>query len=229
MHIFLYTLFLISIVPNEIDSLLASKLGIPNRCLITHQIQQPYFQYVNFYETDTGCVFKHPSEDIPFRFAVDSNFKVYSIFNQRENEYNDLLDNYCVYLTQDMIYPYGQFYLDVTQLYNQHDCGYYYLKNTNDFIKLNEQLKSDLGFPTNRDLNWDEIEKQIRQVCDTLNFESMSYNKITGEFTADYYIWMEATGNLRHIQVKVNTNGKSHVISDTLLVRNLGYYRYYHR
>ena len=229
MYLLILYVFYMSFIPHEVDSMFARELGLQEKCILTTQINQPYFENVDFYEVDTGCVIIHPSEKIPYRFAVDTGDNLYRLFNTDTCEYNLIISKYPVVITQYNVHQYGQFFLEVTKLYMQWSAGYYFLKGTEDFVSLNNSLASSSGYRTNHELNRDSVLSEIHKICDTLNYDEIIFYRGRHAFVIDYYVWMECNGDLKYYQLEIGNNGDCHILQDTIIARNLGYHIYYFR
>ncbi|MHA1280609.1 MAG: hypothetical protein ACTSQ8_25920 [Candidatus Helarchaeota archaeon] len=216
-------------VPNAIDSTILANIERENPdCFFVSHYNQFFFDNVEFYEVDTVCGVRHPSDERPQRFAIDSDNTVYSIMGWAESDYNKMINRNPICITQNIVNKYGQFFIDVTILYDEHDYGYYYISSTSHFIKLNEQLMNDENFPTRDDLDWSTIINSIHDLCDTLKFNNIIYDNVEQAFTIDYHAWMEGDGDFRHIRLKIHIDGKCEVLADSVLAPGFGYYRYIH-
>jgi len=191
---------------------------------------QPYFKDVDFIDLDTFATFPvHPSpSQIPLRIAVDQGANVYRLFNFDTLQYNDLVARVPLALSAEEIRPYGQFYLDVTQLWDP--LGHTYFTSTESFIAENQRRMKDAESGSSqygrKDIGrWNTLEVQVRAMFVGFEWNRMVWRDRDSVYEADYMVWMECTGALRHFRLMIHPDGRCDVAKDSLWSESFGYYR----
>jgi len=194
-------------------------------------IKQTYFDNVDFLHVDTFGTFMHPipEDQIPLRIAVDENNNVFRLFGFDTLQYNDLVARVPLALGPKDIRLYGEFYLDVTRLWDPE--RYTYFPSTESFIITNQGRRKDAesGFVYGRKGvgRWNTLEVDIQKMFAGFEWNRTVWNDRDSVYEADYMVWMECTGALRYFRLMIHPDGRCHVAKDSLWSESFGYYTKY--
>ncbi|MEW6411482.1 MAG: hypothetical protein AB1483_03305 [Candidatus Zixiibacteriota bacterium] len=202
------------------------------RTFASATVDQPFFEDVVFVDIDTFVTFIHPTprSEIPLRIGIDKAANVYRLFGFDTNQYNDIIASEPLSLGADQIRPYGEFYLDLTQLWDPFD--YMFIASIESFIAENrrrmvEAESGDSGYDCDRCPKWDELEAQIRAMLAGVVLDSVVWSEKDSVYEAEYIAWGETTGALRYFRLMVHPNGRCVIARDSLWSESFGYYYKY--
>lgn len=206
-------------LPQQVQPLVS---GVDASLVEIDTIDQVYFSDVVFLQIDTGGTFSTnpPTGYAPIRVAIDDEGRLYELYNCDSVQFNDIVARYSVSLGPDQADGYGRFYIETVMNYSFYP--YHYITDIHAFIELNRELM--LGSTVLQlKKKFAKVEREIAEVCKDLNFDSIIYDKKTGSYIVDYYIWYQASGRFRHIQLSIEADGDCTVLADELLSDEIGF------
>jgi hypothetical protein len=215
------------ITTNKVDSFICaqfpylSERGIPS----IEPVNQDVFEGAMFFEIDTFkvTVMPQPPEKKPLRVAIDNDGCFYRIMGFDKCEFNDLIKNTQLTLSNENKYVYGRFFLKMCHLGEASEPVF--VNNIDCFLKLNRAILLDSStYLPSLHGNWDSVKSQIENTLYGLPFNQCSINSVSGSVLCTYVIWFFSTGDLHRIDVSIDSFNRCSIISDKTIGTNIGYW-----
>ena len=193
------------------------------------RITQQYWHDISVYmidttSGDTKLTIPRPPEYRPWFAAVDKHGRVYKLFGFDSTDFGELPWPDSAFDCFDSVIMRGQAFVEYLLLYDY--CGIYFIKSVDDFVDLNRsRTKDTFDLEINRAGDWNTQETLYRSLLEKCNFSRVIYDMRERQFYVDYYVWLDRSGDLIHLNVAISKSGKCTLVAQERLASDLGFHK----